>query len=277
MFEWNKQPQIFMKQPSIKTPISYYGGKQKLVSKILPIIPEHKIYAETFAGGLAVFFGKPGSEIEVLNDTNKELINFYSILQNRYGELKKRVQATLHSRSLHKDAKVVYSNPHLFDDVTRAWSVWILACQSYCSKLDGAWGFGRSDNKVTKTISNKRDQFNELLCARLENVQIESCDALKIIERYDSPETFFYCDPPYFNSDCGHYNGYSEQDFENLLKMLAKIKGKFLLSSYPSDVLQRYVKKYGWKWRCYESGVTVNAKGGYLKRKWEMMTANYEI
>lgn len=93
----------------------------------------------------------------------------------------------------------------------------------------------------------------------------------------DTDKTFFYCDPPYYNSDCGHYDGYSEQDFENLLKLLAGIKGKFLLSSYPSPLLQRYIKQYGWKSRCFEQGVSVNAKGGYLKRKWEMLTANFEI
>lgn len=60
-----------------KTPISYYGGKQKLATHILKRTPEHRLYAEVFTGGAAIFFAKEPSEIEVLNDTNKELINFY--------------------------------------------------------------------------------------------------------------------------------------------------------------------------------------------------------
>ena len=62
---------------SLKTPISYYGGKQQLLPKILPIIPPHKIYSEAFFGGGAVFFAKEPSEIEIINDVNKQVINFY--------------------------------------------------------------------------------------------------------------------------------------------------------------------------------------------------------
>jgi DNA adenine methylase len=74
-------------QSSIRTPISYYGGKQKLVSHILPRIATHNFYVEPFVGGAAVFFAKPPSAVECINDTNAELINFYRVLKNRYHEL----------------------------------------------------------------------------------------------------------------------------------------------------------------------------------------------
>ncbi|MGN6604071.1 MAG: DNA adenine methylase [Ginsengibacter sp.] len=261
----------------MKTPISYYGGKQKLVSTILPMIPAHKMYVEPFVGGGAIFFSKPASHLEVINDTNTELINFYRILQNKFVELESMVKVTLHSRRLHRDATVVYNHPHLFDEVKRAWAVWILSTQSFCAQLDGSWGYDKTKNTTTKKIINKRNEFNDELAIRLQNVQLECADALYIIKSRDTANTFFYCDPPYFNSDCGHYDGYSEQDFENLLKLLSEVQGKFLLSSYPSPLLQKYVKARGWHFKCFESGVSVNSKSGYLKRKWEMLTANYEI
>lgn len=261
----------------MKTPISYYGGKQKLIPKILPLIPEHKMYAEPFVGGGAIFFSKPPSGIEILNDTNTELINFYKILQNKFVELDSMVKVTLHSRRLHKDAEVVYNHPHLFDEVKRAWAVWVLSTQSFCAMLDGSWGYDKVKNTTTKKISNKRNQFSEEMAERMQNVQLECADALYIIKSRDTLDTFFYCDPPYFNSNCGHYDGYSEQDFENLLILLSEIKGKFILSSYPSPLLEKYIKKYGWKFKCFESGVSVNSKGGYLKRKWEMVTSNFNI
>ena len=74
---------------NLKTPISYYGGKQKLATKILSLIPQHTLYAEPFLGGAAVFFSKGPSEIEVLNDTNRELINFYKVVQNDFVGLEK--------------------------------------------------------------------------------------------------------------------------------------------------------------------------------------------
>ena len=100
-----------------------------------------------------------------------------------------------------------------------------------------------------------------------------------IISSRDTLDSFFYCDPPYYNSDCGHYNGYKESDFEELLTRLSGIKGKFLLSSYPSPVLTKYAKEHGWSQWSVESGVSVNTKGrsGYQKRKVEMLTANYEL
>ncbi len=261
----------------MKTPISYYGGKQKMVNIILPMIPEHLLYAEPFVGGGAIFFAKPQSNMEVINDTNKELINFYSILQTKFVELEKMVSVTLHSRTLHKDAKIVYDNPHLFDEVKRAWAIWVLSTQSFSAMLDGSFGYDKSRNTTTKKISNKRSQFTEDYAVRLQNVQIERTDALYIIKSRDTANTFFYCDPPYFNSDCGHYNGYTEQDFENLLQLLAEVKGKFLLSSYPSPILEKYIKAHGWQSKCFESGVSVNPSTSYKKRKWEMLTANYII
>lgn len=46
------------------------GGKSRLLSNILPLIPEHICYAEPFAGGLAVLLAKPRSKVEVTNDAN---------------------------------------------------------------------------------------------------------------------------------------------------------------------------------------------------------------
>jgi DNA adenine methylase len=235
------------------------------------------MYCEPFVGGGAIFFSKEPSHIEVINDTNKELINFYHILQNRFVELQKMVAVTLHSRTLHRDAQVVYEFPHLFDEIKRAWAIWVLSTQSFSAMLDGTFGYDKTDNTTTKKITNKRSQFGEAYAIRMQNVQVECADALYIISSRDTVDSFFYVDPPYFNSDCGHYNGYTEQDYENLLKMLAGIKGKFMLSSYPSDVLKRYQKANGWHYKTFESGVSINSKGGYMKRKWEMITTNYAM
>ncbi len=60
----------------IKTPTSYYGGKQNLVRHILPLIPDHTVYTEPFVGGGAIFWSKPPSTTEIINDYNRELINF---------------------------------------------------------------------------------------------------------------------------------------------------------------------------------------------------------
>jgi DNA adenine methylase len=265
------------KQIYLRTPISYYGGKQKLAKTIVNFIPQHTLYAEPFLGGAAVFFAKEPSEVEVINDTNRELINFYQVCKNRFHELQSLVRVTLHSRDQHDDAFVINQKPHLHDEVRRAWAVWVLSTQSFSAMLDGSWGYDKAERTTTKKISNKREEFTEALAIRLQNAQIECADALYIIQSRDSANSFFYCDPPYYNSNCGHYDGYSFQDFENLLECLSKIKGKFLLSSYPSELLTRYAKQHGWQQWDVEQGVSVNTKSGYQKRKIEVLTANYVL
>lgn len=260
-----------------KTPLTYYGGKQNLAPYILPRIPEHSLYAEPFCGGAAIFFAKQPSTVEVLNDTNREMINFYQVVQNDFVALEKEIRITLHSRHLHRKAMVINSHPDMFSEIKRAWAVWVLSSQSFSAKLDGNWGYDKSEGRTPKQVQAKKERFTEELAIRLQNVQLEATDALYVIRSRDSEKSFFYCDPPYYNSDCGHYDGYSLEDFEALLSTLSQIKGKFLLSSYPSEPLLKAVKAHGWHMWSVEQKVSVNAKSGYLKRKVEVLTANYPI
>ncbi|MCE9539759.1 MAG: DNA adenine methylase [Bacteroidetes bacterium] len=262
----------------MKTPISYYGGKQKLAATILKLIPKHNLYCEPFIGGAAIFFAKEPSNLEVINDVNKELVNFYRTVQNDYVGLEKEIKITLHSRDLHRKANVIYTNPDMFSEIKRAWSVWVLSTQSFAAMLDGSWGYDVGKNTTTKKISNKRESFTEDYAIRLQNVQIECTDALRIIRARDTKEAFFYCDPPYYNSDMGHYDGYTIEDFEGLLKCLSAVEGKFLLSSYPSPILKKYVKLHGWHQVEIEQTVSVGSNSPKPRKcKIEVLTSNYPI
>jgi DNA adenine methylase len=115
----------------MKTPLTYYGGKQQLAATILKLIPEHEIYVEPFIGGAAIYFAKEPSRCEVINDTNGELINFYEVMKRDFPALQSEIQIGLHSRKQHHNADVVYKNPDMFDRVKRAWAVWMLANTSY--------------------------------------------------------------------------------------------------------------------------------------------------
>ena len=261
----------------MKPPLTYFGGKQKLVKDILPLIPKHNLYCEPFFGGGAIFFAKPKSEMEVINDTNGDLTNFYSVVKNNFRELQKEIKHTLYSREGHHAAKIVLGYPDLFTETKRAWAIWVVANESYSSRLDSQWGYDRKRNTSAKRLHNKRENFTKEFATRLEETEIENTDALKVIETRDSKQSFFYLDPPYFNSSMGHYNPYSEQDFENLLQLLSKIKGKFLLSSYPSDLLHKYIKKNKWQTKEIEMPLSIAAKYKGGKKKTEILTANYSI
>lgn len=260
----------------MKTPVAYYGGKQMMLPHILPLIPEHDIYTEAFFGGGAVFWSKEPVKCEVINDVNMNVINFYEVLKHDYFGLRKRLEVTLHSRKLYQKAMLIYDCPELFaeDKVLRAWAFYVLTSQGFAKKI-GSWGYSKI---LPYTIANKIDAFNEALSERLKTVQIENNPAHKVLLSRDSETAFHYIDPPYINTNQGHYGGYTEEHFRRDLDAMALLKGKFLLSTYPSDILDEYIKKYGWKTKKVEKKLSASkVKNGTRKTKIEVLTANYDI
>lgn len=264
-----------MSKANFKTPLSYYGGKQRLLHHILPLIPEHRIYTEAFCGGAAVFWAKQPSPVEVINDLNEGVVGFWRMLKTEFDALKAEIELTPHSREIYKDAMHVLERPHLFDDLKVAWAFYI-GCIHGFSSMPGSWGYD-SSGSTTRKINNKKSEFGPHLTQRLASTQIERNDGLRVIASRDAEDAFHYVDPPYHNSDCGHYSGYSETDFENLLQLLGKVKGKFLLSSYPSDILKRYSQANGWHTIEVVQSVAVTGKRSTAKKKIEVLTANYPI
>ena len=261
-----------MKQEKLRTPLTYYGGKQRLASRIVSLLPEHEGYIEPFCGGAAVFWHKSPSRWEVLNDTNRELTNFYEQVRNDFTSLEKEVRISLHSREAFRDAQAIYARPGLHSPIKRAWAVWMLANTGYSGLLNGSFGYDRS-GQSTKKLTNKRNNFTEELAIRLQNVQLESCDALRIIRSRDTAQTLYYCDPPYVGTDQGHYDGYSKDDYEQLLRALDQIEGKFLLSSYRSESLSWAVTEHGW----YSVEIEMPKAVSKGKTKVEVLAANYPI
>jgi DNA adenine methylase len=142
--------------------------------------------------------------------------------------------------------------------------------------LNESFGYDRN-GKFSLKLNNKKAAFGTEYAVRLQNTQIECCDALRIIRSRDTPETFCYCDPPYIGADQGHYGGYSQTDFESLLDTLANMQGKFLLSSYRNVALNDYVKRYCWDTLEIRMSLSMAARYEDKKQKIEVLTANYPI
>ena len=268
----------YLKQyKKMKTPITYYGGKQNLSKRIIAMIPEHKIYCEPFFGGGAVFFAKEKSELEVINDHNKMLINFYQVCQNRFDELQKSVSVSLHSESEFYRAKDIYNNRVESNEIEKAWALWILSRMCHAGSFRGGWKYcnGTAGAHVGKVLKNKREEFKTELHERLSEVQISCRDALKVIVNRDSKDTFFYLDPPYPGASQGHYTGYTENNLQDLVDMLSSIKGKFILSNYWTDTLRDAVRLNGWDY----AEIEVTTHSGMNKRtrkSTEVMVFNYK-
>lgn len=245
-----------------------------MAKHILPLIPTHKIYTEAFFGGGAIFFAKEPSSLEVINDLNGEVINFYSVITTDFWRLNELIQSTLHSREQYEQAMVVYNHPKLFDPVKRAWAFWILTNQGYVCKI-GSWGYDKSDNSMVKRLETKKIEFDRTVRTRLERTQIECNDAVKVILSRDSEETFHYVDPPYVGSNLGHYDGYGDTQYTQLLECLSAVKGKFLLSNYRSELLESFIKRNSWSVMHFDKQLSASSVKG--KRKVEVLAGNYDL
>jgi len=261
-----------MKNKTDKTCIKYWGGKQQLVPKLLELIPQHYTYCEPFFGGGALFFAKNLSQNEVINDLNDNMINFYRILKRRFKELFEEVEITLYSEFQHKQAVKLWKEGMSEDEIKRAWAVFVLSHQSFSGILGSTWAFSRSKNEAIRWDNIKRN-FDQRYSRRLERTQIFCRDALNVIELSDDPNTFFFIDPPYYNADMGHYKGYTEMDFKNLLNMLTKLQGKFLLTTYPSQILDDYTESN--KWLTINNNMHLSAANKKGATKNEVFTMNY--
>lgn len=244
-----------------------------MLKHILPLIPSHKLYTESFCGGAAVLFAKQPADSEVINDLNMDITNFYWAAKVNYPELKAEIDKTLHSRDVHSHAAHVLQYPSFFTPSHRAWAVWALCKMSFASMMDGSFGYDFGGG-MPKKLANAKEDFTEHLCARLDCVTIENRDALDVIRTYDCVDAFHFVDPPYVGSDCGHYEGsFDEQNMENLLKLLETVAGKFMLTMFPMPLIEQYAVKNGWVIHRVER--TISASKTNRRKQEEWMVCSY--
>lgn len=259
----------------MKPLISYYGGKQRLAPLILSLMPpSYKCFVEPFCGGASVFFALPldKKRSEVLNDKDERIITLYRVAKTNGDELAKMIDSTPYSRACHAKASEIYKNPNEHDELNVAWAVYVSTIQGFGYKPARGWAFnvqGRNSPNVWK--NKKTDILSQI--SRLDNCYLECDDALNVIKRWDSVDTFFYVDPPYPNTDCGNYRGYKVSDYQNLIDCLSNIKGKFILSNYWQQVQMPE------SWKIFEKELTCcagNGRNTKASSRTELLIMNYD-
>ncbi len=205
--------------------MSWVGGKKALRDEIVARFPlDYKRYIEVFGGGGWVLFHKdPGKDFEVYNDFNSNLVNLYRCVREHPDELKAELEFMLNSRLDFEYMKYMLHNKAVLPDVRRAAYYYALIRYSYASSVDS---FGSQPHAMWRNFPIIFEASK-----RLQNVVIENKDCVKLINQYDRPESFFYCDPPYYETE-GYYEGggFGRDDHSRLADRLCTIQGKFLLS-----------------------------------------------
>lgn len=207
-------------------PIPYIGGKNRLAARTIKLFPRHTAYVEPFAGGAQVLFRKKPSKVEVLNDLNHDIVTFYRVCQSHHEELIRYLHYTVSSREwfeLHRD-----TDPRNLTDVQRAARFLYLQKNAFGGHVVKQH-FGYSSAKPPTFNPDRTPAIIEAVHKRLARVLIESLPYEQILERYDSPTTLFYLDPPYWERKIYRFN-FKPEDFRQLADRLGRLKGKFFLS-----------------------------------------------
>ena len=185
---------------------------------------DYKRYIEVFGGGGWVLFHKnPGRDFEVFNDFNGNLVNLYRCVRERPTELQEELRYILNSRLDFEYMKYMLHSQAVLPDVRRAAYYYALIRYSYASSVDS---FGSQPHAMWKNFP-----LITAAAKRLQSVVIENKDCVKLIQQYDRRESFFYCDPPYYETE-GYYEGggFGRDDHARLAESLVTMQGKFLLS-----------------------------------------------
>jgi len=234
----------------------WMGGKSRLASSIIPLFPAHSCYVEVFAGAGGIFFAKSPSQVEVLNDINGEIVNLYRVVKHHLEELYKQFKWVLVSRD--QWSWLRDTPPETLTDVQRA------ARFLYLQKL--AFG-GRATGQTFGTAATTRPKFNLLTLendlvdahARLSQVTLEQGDWEKMFERYDRPDTLFYCDPPYYET-AGYGTEFGVDQYEQMARLGLECKGKVVISLNDHPVVREIFEGFEIHSKDYEYTVGGGAK-----------------
>jgi DNA adenine methylase len=207
----------------VKPAITWPGGKTRLLPDILPLIPRHRCYVEPFAGGLAVLLAKPRSTIEVLNDLNGELVNFYRCVRFHGDVLLTELEFVLSSRKEFHD----FSDQPGLTDIQRA-ARWFFRNRN-CFRGANLSTFGSSATSARGSREARMESIR-LLNVRLDRVTVENLDWQRCLQLYDRKETFFFCDPPYTACQAGQYAAWTPADVLRFREALDSLKGSWLVT-----------------------------------------------
>ena len=239
--------------------LQYPGGKGVLAPKIIPYIPAGEVYVEPFCGAAGVFFRKKPSRVEVLNDLDGNVVNFFRVLQDQklYEALKRRLDFTPYSYDefikSHGLLKAANWNETHESMIERAWAFFVYRHLGFLSATLDTDKIGKSWGRSVK--SSCADRFRDTIPnlwgfrSRLIHAHIDNRDALKVIDSWDSPSTVFYVDPPYVTDTrkSGHMYQHEMTDtmHQALVDALMKAKGRVAISGYGHSMYEVFTKA-GW-------------------------------
>lgn len=262
----------------LNSPIRWVGGKSRLRKFILPLIPEHTCYLEPFGGGGWVLFGKQPSPVEVYNDIDQELVNFFRVLKHKPEDLVESFEWELVSRA--EFERLAQEDPTTLPEVMRAHRFYYLIMAGWGGELDyprfqTSISDGGHGNRLIGALKRLRERL-EPIHHRLQTVIIENLSWEQCIDRYDRDKTFMYIDPPYPQNGCNYkHNMQDWAEHRQLAVRLANTKCKWILSSYDWPEVREMYDGYDITSIQSYSGMRTEKNGSERVLNQEVLIANF--
>lgn len=238
----------------MKIAFGWYGGKFNHLGWLLPLLPECHHYCEPFAGSAAVLLNRAPSAVETYNDLDGEVVNFFRVLRDRPDDLVRAIGLTPFSRA---ELGRAVGDASELGEIERARRFFVRARQARTGLAQtaspGRWAHCRQTSRagMAGAVSRWLGSVESLpdIALRLLRVQFENRPGEDVIRLYDSPNTLFYCDPPYVHSTRGDRRAYgyemTDAGHASLAGVLGRCQGKAAVSGYRCDLMDALYR--GWK------------------------------
>ena len=207
--------------------IPWLGGKRRLADKLIPLFPPHECYVEVFCGGAALYFLRPmPASVEILNDINGELVNLYRVVQHHLEEFVRQFKWAYSSRQIFKWMQQQPTEP--LTDIQRAARFYYLQHHAFGGRVEGQ-SFGTATTTPAPNLMRIEESLSAAHFRLASGTTVENLPWQECLRRYDRPHTFFYMDPPYWQTE-GYGVPFPFEQYEEMAELLRTIKGKAMVS-----------------------------------------------
>ena len=230
----NQNPNI----ANIPPPFCRQGNKFPMREEIIRLIPTHKRYVEPFLGSGAIFYNKPPllSQENILNDLDKHTYDQHRLIVSAPSDPAKYPAPM---KTLDAVKQFYARKPRTAAD--RLIHEKIEACNGFSgSPVRASYGIYRKADptKILRNLAFYKSRLND-------HTTLLNQDYSTVVQKYDSPTTFFFFDPPYERTRSIY--GYGEHktfDYNRLLDILRGIRGKFLMTINDSSKMREVFKEF---------------------------------
>ena len=238
---------------SYRMTVPYYGGKFRHLDFVLNCIPPSLDghFVDLFGGSGVVLMNRAPSILETYNDISERMVRFFRVARDHPDELSRVLALTPFSRREQQLA-----NDPCDDELESARRLVVRLVMSVNGQLRSAgWkhsvdvsgsSVGMASGCAAMILAAERVKF---VAERFRRVQLECLPAVEVVQKYDRPETIFYCDPPYVSATRTKTNTYADEmtddDHRELASSLRRVKGKVVVSGYDCDLYRDLYR--GWR------------------------------